>query len=96
MARKGQYKQPPPADRIAVEDNNGGSFVEIELVNRTPKGDLVRIRVGHDCVIRIDQEISVFCLAAILGRAKDIGFEQMLKDEYRYEDGQIPEWAGPR
>ncbi len=76
---------------LVVEGNNGGSFVSIDP---TDSEGVIRLRVGHDCVIRIDTEISVFALAAILGRARDIGFRKMIEDEYA-DQGGIPEWCGP-
>lgn len=77
---------------LNIEGNKGGSFISIDP---TERDDVVRLRVGHDCVHRIDTKISVFALAAILAHAKDIGFRKMIEDEYSYQSGKIPDWCGP-
>lgn len=84
----GKRNQPP--EFIEVQGNNGGSFVAIA---RTERDGVVHLNVGHDCVIRIDQEITAAALAAILAHAKDIGFQKMLEGEYAYQNGEVPEWV---
>lgn len=77
------YQGPPPRllQDISVEGNNGGSYVRIEELEAD---GMVRLEVGETCVVTIDQEISVCALAAVLTWAKDLGFEEVLRE---YERG---------
>ncbi len=79
----------PEPKRICVEGNNGGSFVEI---TETDMEGVIRLRVGHDCVISIDREVSVFNLAATLDQVGRKSFEGPVSEMYA---GEIPDWAGP-
>ena len=62
---------------VEVEGANGGSFVFLEESQR--KG-FCRVRVGHSCVITVDQDVPVTWLAAILTRAKDAGLKESMGD----------------
>jgi len=69
------------SDFMEVEGANGGSFVAIERVD---KDQHCRVRVGHSCVITVDEIIPVTWLAAILTYAKDIGFDNAMGDKEKF------------
>ncbi len=76
------------AKEMTIEGNKGGSYITI---TQTDREDVVRLEVGHDCVTRIDQEINVWALAAILSEAKDRGLRTVAKSGL----DDLPAWAEP-
>jgi hypothetical protein len=56
------------ARTIEVEGNKGASFV---FIGETEKEGVVRLRVGHDCIITVDCLISVVELAEWLTSASN-------------------------
>lgn len=80
-----------PNLHVTLEGNKGGSYVRLTT---TEVDEVFEIEVGHDCVTAVKaQRISGFALAAILTRAHQIGFGQMLKDLYGGDEP--PKWAEP-
>lgn len=80
---------------LHIEGNNGGSFIDIEVVKHTSRDDTVRLRVGHDCVMSCEVEISTFALAAVLTQVAHAGFRKTVAEHYAYQEGEIPTWAEP-
>lgn len=77
-------------DPFFIEGNKGGSYVRIAATDRP---DVVRLEVGHDCVVRFDREINVWAFAAILTQANEDGFENVLNKGFGGDP--LPEWAKP-
>ena len=76
---------------ISFEGNNGGSYIRFRPTERE---DVVEIEVGHDCITAIKpKKVNVYALAAILTRASEIGFSQMIKDLNGGDEP--PKWAEP-
>lgn len=67
----------PIIQSCEVTGARGGSFVKLYEAQRD---GWCNLRVGHSCVITVDQEIPVTWLAAILTRALDVGFIEAMGD----------------
>lgn len=74
-----------PSDHIEVDGNRSGSYIKLA---RSEREGFCAIEVGETCVVTIREEIPVAWLAAILTKARDDGFENVLR-AYGWDDGHI-------
>lgn len=72
-------------NRVSVQGNNGGSYVELSDERDLPNG-MAYLEVGETCVRTVAQPISVVALAMILTWAKDYGFQKIV-DNYCQNEG---------
>lgn len=64
-----------------LEGNNGGDFIEV----RKLRSDMVRIKLGHQCVLVFEEDIPVEMLTAALAYWHDSGRPLPWDDEYNQQ-----------
>jgi hypothetical protein len=65
-------------DPFEVQGNRGGSFINI---SRTDTGGIIHLRLGHECVIRFDGNVSVEHLADVLSKHVEAGCDNCREEK---------------